>query len=104
MLSHWLTLAQELSVFLFFWLLTFCIYLLGYHGMFFVSDVFISAATRIIFYKLKSGASDIAQFVRFILVYVCEFFTCVYICVPHVCLVLAEVRRGCWIAWKWSYY
>lgn len=54
--------------------------------MFFVSDVFISAATRIIFYKLKSGASDIAQFVRFILVYVCEFFTCVYICVCATCV------------------
>lgn len=52
--------------------------------MFFVSDVFISAATRIIFYKLKSGASDIAQFVRFILFYVCEFLpACIHVC--HMC-------------------
>lgn len=51
--------------------------------MFLVSGVFISAATRIFFYKLKSGASDIAHFIRFILFYVCILPVC--ICVCHMC-------------------
>ena len=30
------------------------------------------------------------------------FFICMYVCAPHACLVLVEVRRGCWLHWKWS--
>ena len=48
--------------------------------MFLVSGVFIFAATRIFFYKVKSGASDIAQFVRFILFYVCILPVCICMC------------------------
>lgn len=34
-------------------------------------------------------------------VYGCLAF--MYVCVPLTCLVLAEVRRGNWTLWDWSY-
>lgn len=37
------------------------------------------------------------SFLRFTYLFnVCESFACVYVCVPHVCLVPVEVKR-CWI-------
>lgn len=27
--------------------------------------------------------------------YVYEYFTCMYVCIPHVCLVLTKARGGC---------
>lgn len=38
-----------------------------------------------------------------LLFYVHEYFVCVYVCVPHGCLMLVEIRRGHQIAWDWSY-
>lgn len=32
-----------------------------------------------------------------------EYFTCMYVCIPHACLVLAEARRRYWISLDWSY-
>lgn len=33
----------------------------------------------------------------------CVCFACVYVCVPHACLVLSEARGGHQIHWTWSY-
>lgn len=32
-----------------------------------------------------------------------EYFVCMHVCAPHVCLVLAQVRRKCQTLWNWSY-
>lgn len=39
---------------------------------------------------------DYILFVNTFILYVCFFF-CMYVCVPHSCLLLIEVRRGHWI-------
>lgn len=34
--------------------------------------------------------------------YVYESFACMYVCIPHACLMLSEVRKGSQFPWKWS--
>ena len=43
------------------------------------------------------------HWVLIVLFYLYEYFAHKNVCAPHVCLVPAEVRRGHWIPWIWSY-
>lgn len=49
------------------------------------------------------GLPGIVIFLFCLLSYVCGYFTYMYICVPHVCLVPREARREPRMLWNWSY-
>lgn len=42
------------------------------------------------------------SFLKFILIYVYEYFACTYICTLCECLVLVQAKRGHQIYWNWS--
>lgn len=35
--------------------------------------------------------------------FMCEWFACMYVCAPRVCLMFLEDRRRCQMPWYWSY-
>lgn len=44
-----------------------------------------------------------ATYYLFILFYAYESFVCIHVCELYACLVLGEIRRGCWVPWNCSY-
>jgi hypothetical protein len=42
------------------------------------------------------------NFLFWIYFYMYECFAYVYVCVSYACMVLEDIRSGCWIPWHWS--
>lgn len=43
------------------------------------------------------------HFKKIIYLYVYGYFSCMSVCVSHVCPVPVETSRGFWVSWSWSY-